>query len=72
MNSQHLVICSAVLAAGLWVLAMVPDQPAQTEQDYFCEMHQLWLDSNGEYGWPDYNGQAHLCPSGTGGQHGHP
>jgi hypothetical protein len=27
-----------------------------------CQMVALWESSRGEYGWPDYNRSAHLCP----------
>lgn len=26
-----------------------------------CEMTQLYADTKGEFGWPDYNNTAHLC-----------
>lgn len=28
----------------------------QAEQNEYCAMVQLYLDTEGEYGWPDYTG----------------
>jgi len=30
----------------------LPDDAADKDQALRCEMFQIWVDSNGEYGWP--------------------
>jgi len=51
-------ICAALLALCLGILAFISndlyDHTSQEEQTY-CEMVDAWLDSDGEFGWPDYN-----------------
>jgi len=32
------------------------EQELQNEQEHYCEMVQLRIDSSGEYGWADYKG----------------
>lgn len=50
----------------LMVALMIHNQiDAPDDQDltlkHHCEMVQIYRDSGGEYGWPDYNNTAHLC-----------
>lgn len=30
----------------------------QRQADQYCEMVKMWKDSNGEKGWPAYNGEG--------------
>ena len=32
----------------------------QRQADQYCEMVKMWKDSNGEKGWPAYNGEG-MC-----------
>jgi hypothetical protein len=36
------------------------DHDAEAHNQH-CAMVQLWNETNGEYGWPDYNGTAGGC-----------
>ncbi len=36
-------------------------QPETSKQELHCEMVQIWNETGGEYGWPDYNNTAHNC-----------
>lgn len=49
----------AIMVLG--VMAMVGRQDfedALAEERVYCEMYQLWLDTRGEAGAPDYRGNA--------------
>jgi len=45
----------AALIAGLYLTAPHTIE-AQAEIDRYCEMIEAWKTSDGEHGWPDYNG----------------
>jgi hypothetical protein len=58
-----LVLCfHLVLIAAAWFSANREESPPPPE---YCEMTQLYVTSNGEFGWPDFNKNAHLCTSTT-------
>jgi hypothetical protein len=62
MKTHALLISAALLALGL-AIAFGDAAPQDTsEQDLHCEMVQIWTETNGEYGWPDYNNTAGSCP----------
>jgi len=51
------------MATALLVLAVFQprvDHDAEAHNQH-CAMVQLWSETNGEYGWPDYNNSAHGC-----------
>lgn len=63
MTAQSLILTTGSVAVILWTLALIPEPVTpERELEYYCEMHQIYLESDGAYGWPDFNGQAHLCP----------
>ena len=49
-----LVLCLSIVSGD-----KAPED--QTEHELHCEMVQIWNDTNGEYGWPDYNNTATDC-----------
>ena len=49
-----LFIVLAVVIVALLVLLSNGPEPV----DPYCEMVGIWIDSNGEYGWPDYRGNG--------------
>jgi hypothetical protein len=61
MKTNSLLISAAVLALAL-AIAFGDAAPDTSEQDLHCEMVQIWNQTNGEYGWPDYNNTAGSCP----------
>jgi hypothetical protein len=61
MKTNALLISAALLALGL-AIAFGDAAPDTSEQDLHCEMVQIWTETNGEYGWPDYNNTAGSCP----------
>ena len=34
------------------------EREQRAQQESYCEMVGLYVESNGEYGWPDYKGNA--------------
>ncbi len=51
----------AVLLAllGLFGLAGAMDyEDQQAEREHYCEMVKLWKQTNGQQGWPAYNGEG--------------
>lgn len=61
MRTNALLFSAALLALGL-ALAFGDAAPDTSEQYLHCEMVQIWADTDGEYGWPDYNNTAGSCP----------
>jgi hypothetical protein len=64
MKINTLPISLALLALALIILAFVfgDGAPDTSQQDLHCEMVQIWNETNGEFGWPDYNNTAGSCP----------
>ncbi|BAO20644.1 hypothetical protein [Pseudomonas phage PPpW-3] len=57
MNRVFMVCAFATLV----VLVNAPEQRADEldkDQSLYCEMVQTFKDTNGQYGWPDYRGNA--------------
>lgn len=51
---KTIVIFGAVVSAmGLFWLSTNPEPV-----DPYCEMVQIYIDSKGEFGWPDYRGNG--------------
>lgn len=48
---------AAALAAAL---LFTPDRAVQPNEDY-CKMTALYAQTGGEFGWPDFNNNMHLC-----------
>jgi len=52
MNNYILVTC---LAAALGLLAWLTNsEEPMPEEVQYCEMVDIWQDTDGEYGWPDF------------------
>lgn len=41
------------------LLSSMPPEP--NPEDLYCEMTQLYKDTGGEFGWPDYNSKHISC-----------
>lgn len=61
MRNNALLLSAALLALGL-ALTLGDKQPDTSQEQLHCEMVQIWNETNGEYGWPDYNNTAGSCP----------
>lgn len=60
MRNNALLITFALVTLVLaWKFG--DKQPDTSEQQLHCEMVQIWNETGGEYGWPDYNNTAHNC-----------
>jgi len=54
------IIYALGAAAFIGMMAMVGNMEAQdrkAELENYCEMVAIWDESNGEYGWPPYDGR---------------
>jgi|APGre2960657404_1045060.scaffolds.fasta_scaffold28867_3 hypothetical protein len=62
MNTNSLLITLALVALVLaWKFG--DKHPDTSREKLHCEMVQIWNETNGEYGWPDYNNTAgSSCP----------
>lgn len=49
-----------LMLCAVYTVGLTPADEALLR--HHCEMVQIYRESNGEYGWPDYNNQGHLCP----------
>lgn len=61
MKVFGIVLISVLLMASIMVTTAPLADDQDLEQKHHCEMVQIYRDSNGEFGWPDYNNTAHLC-----------
>lgn len=34
---------------------LMTEEDVDADWYFYCEMHQLWIETDGESGWPDYN-----------------
>ena len=67
LSAALTLLSAALLALGL-ALAVGDDASTTSEQELHCEMVQIWNETGGEYGWPDYNNTAHNCNPATNNQ----
>jgi len=53
------VLIGATLAALLAGLYLISGDQSEAERQFeqYCEMVQIWHDTNGESGWPPYKGE---------------
>jgi len=56
-----------LLVVGTWLLYTLTqgrqgrqEQPLPAQSQY-CLMTQLFVETKGEFGWPDFNSNMHLC-----------
>lgn len=68
MNYVFLVRVTQLMGAAVFVILILAVGVVLTQPDdqdlelkHHCEMVQIYRDSKGEFGWPDYNNTAHLC-----------
>jgi hypothetical protein len=59
----------ALPAAALFWAALVYNDHAPQDEDAailqnHCQMVELWQQTSGQFGWPDYNNSAHACADG--------
>jgi len=54
-----LAIIGIVIAMGIVGQSDFEEEQRQAEQ--YCEMVKLWKQTNGQQGWPAYNGEC-TCP----------
>ena len=50
------VVCLFILVAC--AVSTIDYDDENRQQQLYCDMYKIFLESNGEYGWPDYNSNA--------------
>jgi hypothetical protein len=51
-----LAFIGIIIAMG--IVGQADFEEAERQQAEYCEMVKIWKDSNGEKGWPAYNGEG--------------
>jgi len=59
--TQEDIVC--IFVVTLFILAAcavsaIDYDDENRQQQLYCDMYKIFLESNGEYGWPDYNSNA--------------
>lgn len=55
-----LLVLAVILLVGL--VGALDKERLEVEQRQYCRMHEMWIQSGGAVGWPDYNGNyAEVC-----------
>jgi hypothetical protein len=50
-------LMAGALALMFGVVGWMDAEDVQAERENYCEMVGIWDDTNGEYGWPPYDGR---------------
>ena len=60
MNNKPSILPAIIIAlcALALVLAFASSAEPISQDKQYCEMVQIWNQTNGEHGWPDYNNNA--------------
>ena len=57
MSKKVAVMCFSALMLGIFI-----GEPSISETNQYCEMVKIYIDSDGQNGWPDYNkNYAEVC-----------
>jgi hypothetical protein len=62
MKHRHVETVVALALLGLITLAACVDEQEQDLVKHHCEMVGIYRETDGQYGWPDYNNTAGDCP----------
>ena len=49
---------AALFLAMLSIVGNMEAEDRKQERDRYCQMLELWNDTDGEYGWPPYKGEC--------------
>jgi len=52
------LLLAAALVAALGLVGNADRDEAERQADQYCEMVELWHESDGEHGWPPYDGEC--------------
>ena len=66
MTEPPITLARCILAITFVIVTalLVSMLDATEPVDPYCEMVSIWIESGGEYGWPDYRGNYHTeCPA---------
>ena len=60
LRAYGAMLIALLMAAAVAVLTLPHERERALK--HHCEMVQIYRESNGESGWPDYNRTGHMCP----------
>ena len=56
MMTEKVIMTIAMLVLFVVCVALLSSMPPEPNpEDLYCEMRQLHIDTDGEFGWPAYN-----------------
>ena len=59
--TQEDIVCIFVVSLFIMTacaVSAIDYDDENRQQKLYCDMYKIFLESNGEYGWPDYNSNA--------------
>lgn len=59
--TQEDIVCIFVVSLFIMTacaVSAIDYDDENRQQQLYCDMYKIFLESNGEYGWPDYNSNA--------------
>ena len=62
MMTEKVIMTIAMFILFVVCVALLSSMPPEPNpEDLYCEMRQLHIDTDGEFGWPDYNSKHINC-----------
>ena len=62
MMTEKVIMTVSMLVLFVVCVALLSSMPPEPNpEDLYCEMTQLYKDTGGEFGWPDYNSKYINC-----------
>jgi len=58
MKRYQVIILFIIILVALGIAGEMDFEDEQLAQDNYCEMVKLYKQTNGQQGWPAYNGEA--------------
>lgn len=54
-KAARYILFGFLIYFGIALVGYLSRTQMETEMKQYCQMHKLFLETNGELGWPDYN-----------------
>ena len=58
MKRYQVILIGIAMLAAFGLLGSMDKEEDQRQQDEYCAMVKLWKQTNGQAGWPAYNGEG--------------
>ena len=60
IKRYHVILAAIGLFIAMGIVGQSDLEEAERQQAEYCEMAKLWKQTNGQAGWPAYNGER-MC-----------